>query len=145
LSEVGADVAAWARAHKACFEVAPLFEMVKGRKAQVGFTVSLYASLPIGKGPGEERRADAGKVWEGLREVLQTLVPKEEGRARIEIEAPRTAAFFRPENEMKPEIALSARVFHGDDYFAEVSPEEREGLSAVTKRLTDMGLKQGHW
>jgi hypothetical protein len=145
LSEVGSDVAAWARAHEACFELAPLLEMIKGRKLQVGFTVSLYARLPLDKGPGAERRADAAKVWERLREIAESLVPKEGSRARVEIEAPRTAAFFRPESQMKPEIALVARVFHGDSYLAEVTPDERDRFAAVAKRLTEMGLKQGHW
>jgi hypothetical protein len=46
---------------------------------------------------------------------------------------------------MKPEIAVVARVFHGEEYFAEVTADERERFSAVAKRLTEMGLKQGHW
>jgi hypothetical protein len=145
VSELGSDAAAWARAHQACFEVAPLEESVEERRVQVGFTVILYASLPLEKGPGEGRRADVATVWQGLREILQTIVPKEGGRVRVEIDAPRSAAIFRPENEMKPEVSLSARLYHGDDYFAEVTADEREGLSALTKRLTGMGLKQGHW
>ena len=145
MSALGSDAAAWARAHQACFEVTPLEESVKGRRVQVGFTVTLYAGLPLEKGPGGERRADTAKVWEGLREILQTLVPKEGSRARVEIDAPRPAAIFRPENEMKPEVSLSARLYHGEDYFAEVTAEERERLSALTKRLTELGLKQGHW
>lgn len=145
MSEVGPDVTGWARTNAACFEVAPLHELLEGRKVQVGFTVSLYAGLPLEEGPGEERQAAMAKIWEGLREVLESFVPKEGSRARVEIEAPRTAAFFRPENEMKPEIALNARVFHGDDYFAEVTADERDKISQVAKRLTDMGLKQGHW
>jgi hypothetical protein len=145
LSELGSDAAAWARAHAACFELTPLEEQVDGRRVQVGYTVMLYASMPLAKGPGEGRQADTAKVWGGLREVLQSLVPKEGSRARLEIDAPRGAAFFRPENEMRPEIGLSARLFHADDYFSEVTADERDRLSAVTKRLTDLGLKQGHW
>jgi hypothetical protein len=145
VSALGSDAAAWARSHQACFEVTPLEESVKGRRVQVGFSVTLYASLPLEQGPGEGRRADVVTVWEGLRQILQTIVPKEGGGARVEIEAPRSAAIFRPENDMKPEVSLSARLYHGDDYFAEVTADEREALSALTKRLTELGLKQGHW
>ena len=125
--------------------MAPLVEMVKGRRLQVGFTVSLYARLPMGKGPGAERRAEAAKVWQGLREIVESLVPKEGGGARVEVDAPRTAAVFRPESQMKPEIALVARVFHAEGSFAEVTAEERDRLAVAAKRLTEMGLKQGHW
>jgi hypothetical protein len=145
LSDVVPDVAAWARAHEACFELAPLVEMIKGRKLQVGFTISFYARLAMEMDAGTERRADAAKDWQVLREIAESLVPKEGSRARVEVEAPRAAAYFRPESQMKPEIALVARVFHGDDYSAEVTPGERDSLAAVAKRLTEIGLKQGHW
>jgi hypothetical protein len=74
MTEALGDVAAWARAHEACFEMAPLVELVKGRKVQVGFTISLYARLPLDKPAGEERRKDAAKVLEGLREIVESLV-----------------------------------------------------------------------
>ena len=41
------DVAAWAKAHGAGFEVAPLIEQARGRRAQIGFTVRLFARMPI--------------------------------------------------------------------------------------------------
>ena len=120
-------------------------ELVKGRRLHVGFTLNLYARMPLEQGPGPERRADAAKVWQGLREIADSLAPEPGGRARLEVEAPRTAAFLRPESQMRPEIGLVARVFHGDDYLAEVTPEERDQMGAVGRRLTEMGLKQGHW
>ena len=145
MSELAPDAAAWARDHQACFEVTPLIELAKGQKVQVGVTIALYARLPMEKTAGEERRTDAAGVWRGLKEILETLVPKEGSSARVEIDPPRGAAFFRPENEMKPEIGLTGRLFHGDDYFAEVTADEREKLSVVARRLTELGLKQGHW
>ena len=142
MSEVGSDVAAWARAHEACFEVAPLVEMVRGRKVQVGFTLSLYARLPLGTGPGPERVAAAAEIWEGLREIAQSLAPREGTRARVEVESQRAAAFFAPEGRMLPEVAFNARVFHGGDYLADVTVDEEKRLRDVTRRLTEMGLKE---
>jgi hypothetical protein len=142
LSGAGSDVAAWARAQGACFEVAPLVEMVKGRQVQVGFTVGLYARLPLETGPGPERLAAAAEIREGLREIAQSLAPREGSRARVEIEGPRVAAFFEPEAQMHPEIALTARVFHGDDYFAELTADEEATGRAVTARLAEMGLTE---
>ena len=145
VSESGSDVAAWARAHKASFEVTPLVESNAGKKVHVGFTLTLYAQIPMDKTPGGERTTAAGELWQRLREVVQTFTPKEGGRYRVDIEPPRSAAVLRPENELKPEIALNARIFHADATFAEVTPAERDQLGPVTKRLTEMGLKQGHW
>jgi hypothetical protein len=139
---VGPDVAAWARTHEACFELAPLVEMVRGRRVQVGFTVGLYARLPLETGPGPGRKAAAAEIWEGLREIAQSLAPREGSRARVEVEPQRAAAFFEPEGRMMPEVAFNARVFHGDDYFKEVTVDEEARLHDVTRRLTEMGLKE---
>ncbi len=142
MSRVGSDVAAWAEAHGASFETAPLVEMVRGRQVQVGFTISLYARLPVEAGPGPERVAAAAEIWEALREIAQSLAPRVGARARVDVEAQRPAAFFAPEGRMLPEVAFTARVFHGDDYFAEVTVSEEQKLRAVTGQLTEMGLKE---
>ena len=46
---------------------------------------------------------------------------------------------------MEPEVMLTARIFHAAEYFATVTEQERAALSGLEKRLTAMGLKQGHW
>ena len=142
MSSVGSDVAAWAAAHGASYEVAPLVEMVRGRRVQVGFTISLFARLPVETGPGPERVAAAAEIWEALREIAQSLAPRVGPKARVDVEAQRPAAFFSPEGGMLPEVAFTARVFHGDDYFTEVTVTEEQKLRAVTGQLTEMGLKE---
>jgi hypothetical protein len=92
----------------------------------VGFTLGLYARLPVENGPGPEREAAAAEIWQGLREI----------------DGPRSAAFFAPEGRMQPESAFNARVFHGDDYFPEVTVSEEKKLYEVARRLTEMGLKE---
>ncbi len=139
---VGSDVAAWAAAHGASFEVAPLVEMVRGRQVQVGFTISLYARIPLEPGPGPERVAAAAEIWEALRGIAQSLAPRVGPRARVDVEAQRPAAFFSPEGQMLPEMAFVARVFHGDAYFTEVTVSEEQKLRAVIGQLAEMGLKE---
>jgi hypothetical protein len=136
------DLAAWADGHAAGFEVAPLVELVKGRQVQVGFTISLYARLPMDKAPGAERLAAAAGIRERLREIVQSLVPPEGSRGRVEIEAPRAAVVLEPEGQREPEVALHARVFHGDSYFAETTADEEKRVYDATRQLTEMGLKE---
>ena len=142
MSGVRSDVAAWARDHGACFEVSPLVEIVRGRQVQVGFTISLFAPLSLEKRPGPERETEAAEIREGLREIVQSLQPPQGGRARLEIDGSRPGVSFAPEGQMQPEIGLDARVFHGDDYFAEATAAEEERLRAAIRRLTEMGLKE---
>ena len=142
MSGEGSEVAAWARAHEACYELGPLVEMVKGRKVQVGFTLGLFARLPLGTGPGPAREAAARDVWEKLREIGQQLAPREGTRARVEVDGPRAVAVFQPAGQMRPEVAFTARIVHGDDYFKEATEGEEERLRSVAGRLAELGLKE---
>jgi len=139
------DTAAWARLHRACFETTPLVEMKGGEKIQVGFTVDLYAALPTDKAPGADRREAALPILARLRTIAESLTPAEGRSTRVEIESPRDAVVRRPENELEPEVSLRVRVFHGDDYFAAVTDDERERISVVDRTLTAQGLRRGHW
>jgi hypothetical protein len=140
----GNDVAAWAKAHKACFDVEPLIEMRGSEKLPVGFTLDLYASFPMEKPPGEGRRATAAELWHRLRTILESALGEESREARVDIEPRRPAAVLRPENEMKPEVTLRARVVHLKT-FETVTPEDRQRMSAFEKKLAAMGLRAGHW
>jgi hypothetical protein len=140
----GADpeAAAWARAHGASYEVAALIEMVKKRPVQVGFTVTVYARLPLEATPGPERRAAAWEIQGRLRGMLESLAPPAGSAARMEIEGPRSAVFLTPREGMEPEVAVSARVYHGGDYFAEVALAEEVLVHRAARRLAALGLRE---
>ncbi|MFI5183426.1 MAG: hypothetical protein ACHQNV_03430 [Vicinamibacteria bacterium] len=142
MSEVGPELAAWVKGHAPSFEVAPLVEFLKGRQVQVGFTLSLYARLPMEKAPREERRAAAEEIRKHLREIVQALAPPQDSRARVEIEAPRATVVIEPGGGREPEVAVHARVFHRDDYFAETTVAEEKRVHDATRRLTDMGVRE---
>jgi hypothetical protein len=89
---------------------------------------------------GEQARGS--KIWEGLREIVEFLMPPEESKARAEIAPPRFAAYHRPEARMEPEIMLSVHFFHADNYFAAVTDEDRAKLPGLVHRLAALGLKR---
>jgi hypothetical protein len=138
------DAAAWAKTHKASYGSEPLIEMRGTEKVTVGFTLDLYASLPMAPPPGPERRDAALALWQRLKEILETALRDEGGEVRVDIEPMRTAAVLRPENEMQPEVSLRARIVHPETFQA-VTPAERDHMAAFEKRLGAMGLKAGHW
>ena len=137
MSEVKPD-AAWARAHKANYEVQPHLEVVDGHRVQVGYVLTLYARLPREEGPGAERRAHIGELMANLRAILESLAPPAGSAGRLELEPPRAAAFMTPDMEM--EFAASARVFHGAKYFEAVSKEDERLVSDEVRRLAERGL-----
>jgi hypothetical protein len=136
---------AWARAHRACFQVGPLVEMRGQEKVQVGFTLDLYAAVPMDKPAGPERSAESDRIVGRLHAILQSLIPPEGGKARVEIEPRQAGAYLRPENALAPELGLRARIFHADQYFKAVTSDERTRLGAVERKLGEMGLRAHHW
>jgi hypothetical protein len=134
----------WARKHRVAFEVAPLIEVRDDEKLQVGFTLSLYAAVPMELPAGAERQQAGRALWLELRELSEAAVPEGERRGRVELEPPHTA-LLRPENEFRPEVGLTWRLFHKDEYLKAVTADDREILARLEKRLVAMGLKHGHW
>ena len=136
------DTATWAREHDASFEVEPLTEVLRGDHVQVGFIIRLSARIPMDERPQAERWQDATAIATRLREILESLTPPPDSAARLEIQPLRTAAFLAPEGGRQPEIAVEGRVFHGRDYFAEVTEGEERKVYTGVRRLAEMGLKE---
>ncbi len=139
------DIAAWARAHKACFEITPLTEMRGSERMQVGFNVDFYALVPMDKPPGDERRHAGAEIWRQLKAILETATQEESKLARMEIEQQRVGEIMRQQNDLQPEVNLRARVFHADEYFTAVTAEERDRVSEFEKGLIALGLRASRW
>jgi hypothetical protein len=142
MSRSEADWAAWTREHRVAYELAPLVEMRGSDKVQSGFTLTLYAAAPMEKAPGQERQEAGRRLWDELSALAEAAVPAAERTARVELEPPHTAV-LRPENEFKPEVGLTWRIFHPE--VTPVTAEDRERLSQLEKRLATLGLKRGRW
>ena len=134
----------WARQRRVSFEIAPLTEMRGSEKLQVGFALSLYAEIPMDLPPGKERQEAGGRLKDELRACLEDAVPPAQRGASVQMEPPRTAV-LRPENELRPELSLTWRIFHADEYLKPVSAADRDELGTVEQRLHELGLKRGHW
>ena len=143
MSRSNAEWTEWARKRRVSFEIQPLTELRGGEKLQVGFALSLYAEAPMDKAPGTERRAAGEALKQELLELVEDAFPKSDV-ARAELEPAHTAV-LRPENELKPEVSFTWSIFHKDDYLRPVTADDRESLSGLEKRLTERGLKRGHW
>jgi hypothetical protein len=139
------DFEAWARTRQACFELTPLTEMRGSERLQVGFNVDLYALLNMDTDRGEERGKVFLETWTKLKAILQAAIRDIETGARMEVEPMRLAAVMRQENKLQPEVNLRARVFHGDNYFAAVTLEERNQVPVLEEKIRMLGLRQGKW
>jgi len=137
-----ADWAAFAREHRVAYELSALVEAQGGEKLQSGFSLTLYAEAPMDKAAGAERQEAGRKLWEELRDLAEAAVPPGERQARVELDPPRTAV-LRPENEFKPEVSLTWRIFRADRQ--PVSADDKDKLAGLEKRFHALGLKRGRW
>jgi hypothetical protein len=137
------DWAAWARENRVAFDVDPLLELVEGERRQVGFALKLFCAVPRADATGTHReQGDA--LRDELSVFLAAAFPVDERVARTEREPGRTVV-ARAENGLQPEIGVTFRIFHGDEYLKTVTNEDRQGLTRVEKRLVELGLRRGHW
>jgi hypothetical protein len=155
MSRSDAEWVAFSREHRVAYELGPLLETRAGEKLQSGFTLTLYAAAPMEKAAGAERQEAGRQLWDELRSLVEHAVPPGERTGRAELDPPHTAlvraeldpprtALLRPENEFKPEVALTWRIFHPGEP-SPVTAEDRERLAQFEKRLAALGLKRGRW
>jgi hypothetical protein len=145
MSPSGRDWAPWAREHRAAFEATPLVELRGSEKLQIGFTLSLYAEFPMEVPAGPQREDARRRILQELRAFVEENLSPDPSVARTELEPPRPAVVLRPENELRPEVVLTLRIFHSDQYLKPVTSGDREGMARVERRLVEKGLKPGHW
>jgi hypothetical protein len=145
MSKSDAEWAAWAKENRVSFQATPLVELRGHERVQVGFNLTLYGAVPRQAEAGDERRDAARRLKEEMREFLDQAVGSNETVARTEVQPSGMELVMRPENELRPEVSLTLRIFHADEYMKSVTAEEREGLSRFEKTLVAKGLRQGHW
>jgi hypothetical protein len=137
-----AEWAEWARENRVAFDVDPLLELVEGERKQVGYVLNLFCAAPRGEPEVQRQRREA------LRDELQTFLdeafPVGERVARAERAAGLTVV-ARAENALQPELNVTWRIFHADEYLKTVTNEDRQGLTRVEKRLLELGLRHRRW
>jgi hypothetical protein len=142
MSRSETEWAAWARENRACFQNAPLIEVVKGERLQVGFSLTVYVAAPMGTAPGTPRTEAIAKRWDELKELTEDIAPSEKRTARVQLEQS-ARVVLRPENEFKPEVGLTFHLFPRGGAMAAVTDEDRDRMAQVEKRLVALGVKPG--
>lgn len=135
----------WAETHRACWEVMPLIEYHNGQNLQVGFEFNIFAQIPPSASTPEARREAFPGIAARLTELVGSAFPIEGGIARFEASRVETAVRMRPETGFAPELQITCRVFHKEDYFQKVVEGERQRLAPLEERLRTLGLQAKSW
>jgi hypothetical protein len=135
-------VRTWAHDARAAFEIAPLFELERGQRVQLGFELDLYARIAGGLAASE---GEISALWDRLREVAESLVGVLGADGRVEIAPFDMADRLRPETDFVPEVLLQARLYHGAEHVA-AAPESGSGrIAPLEARLRELGLRPRSW
>ena len=140
-----AETQAWARENGAAWEVAPLVELHRGERMQVGFELDLYARIPSEVAPSDGRLGAVEALWDRLHAIAESLLPLLGAAARLDVEPFDAAGRLRPETQFAPEVLLKARLIHSSDYFAPVAEGDRERMKPLEARLSELGLRERCW
>jgi hypothetical protein len=134
------DRGAWVRAHRVCWEIEPLRELVEGRGVQqTGYEVRLFGRLDL----RAEERADQARlrVHDGLRELaLDVLASFPEPHALIQVRPFDRAVHRRPETSFVAEIELSVVAYPRHPAEPMPAAEAQERIAAVEEKLRGLGL-----
>ena len=142
MTRTEAEWASWGREHRAAFQTVPLIEQVRTERVQVGFSLTLYVATPMESAAGAQRAEAVGKLWDELKLLAEDIAPEEQRTARVQLEQA-ARVVLRPENEFRPEVGLTFHLFPRGGSMAAVTPEDRERMAKVEKRLLAFGVKQG--
>lgn len=127
-----------AELRRACYEVWPDWELVAGRKVQVGFEVDLYAEAA---GLVDEPCA---AIYEELKRIALAALPGDAGEADVDV-LPFDHAFHESlRRNFRPEIALALHVLHRRGVGQPLRECEKKCLAGIEYALQELGVKRAN-
>lgn len=139
----------WVAQHKVCWELSPLVELDQHpnqppARVQVGFELQLLAQHAEDVKPSPAC-PECVTLYEKLRAIALFTLPKEHRPSRYELSPFDSAFHMRPESAWVPEILLTIRIIHGNDYFKTIDDCEKKCAAEIQERLRTLGAQPKAW
>src|SRR4030095_7572291 len=130
----------WVNAHKVCWEIEPLRELVEGQGVQqTGYELRLFGR--IDHLSGEEAARALVRVHGELCELaLDVLASLPESHALIHVRPFDRTVHMRPENAFAPEIELAVVAYPRHPAEPMTAAEAQGRIAAVEEKLRGLGL-----
>ncbi len=134
----------WVRQHCVTWEIAPCQELVEHRPQTVGFELHLFGRHrpDVHPSPG---CPDCVSLHEKLRAIADAAFPKDLRPTRYEIEPFEAAFRMRPESQWKPEVQLTVRIVHRQDYLRPLDECEKRCAEEIQQALRRLGVQPRTW
>lgn len=139
----------WVTEHKVCWELSPLVELDQhprepSTRVQVGFELQLFARHTGGVKPSPGC-PECVTLYDKLRAIALFAVPKEQRPSRYELSPFDSSFHLRPESEWVPEVQLTIRIIHRDDYFKTIDDCEKRCSEEIQGQLQTLGAQRKAW
>ncbi len=128
--------------HQVSWNVQPLTEILRGNRANVGFELELVANHEVLPRPPKPGCPDCQKLFRGLAEVAQQILPREKRQSRYEIQPFDHSLHLDPAHRLQPEVVLKIRVLHRSDYFQPIDACEDRCLKEMEASLKKLGARK---
>jgi hypothetical protein len=135
-----AAIEAWAARHEACWEIAPLVEMVKGEGViQTGFELRIFAQTEHAP---DERVAT---IFEAAYAIAAHVIPRSDLPLQFDVGAYDQSTHLRPETGFAAEIVVPIEVTFDDPHVKLSSAQVERVVAPIEAELRALGLKPKAW
>jgi len=130
----------WAERHEAAWEIAPLYETVKGEgRTQTGYELRIYAQL------GSQADGALEELTARVRQIAQEVAQMGDLPVESEVRTYDEGEYERPETGFADEVVVPVLLTFSDPEHPPVAAEAAAVIAAVESRLRDLGLKPRAW
>jgi hypothetical protein len=134
------DLPAWVREHEACWELAPVHEMVKGRGVQqTGYALKLFGRFDPAAQDDDE--AIARGIYERLGSVATEVMRFVPAHSLVQVQ-PFGRAVIPNERRLAVEVELTVVASPAHPEHPLPSGEVRRLIAMLEERLRSIGLKK---
>jgi hypothetical protein len=127
------------------WEVLPDCYPVKNELRQIGFYLELTGDHESGVENPQPGCEHCRKVWIGLKEIADWILPKEERDTDYDIAPYDQSIHYDASRKFQPEVSLRIWIRHRSGFDREVDACEVRCLKEMTQRLVDIGARKGKW
>ena len=130
---------------RVCWKAWPEYTYVDGKRRQIGFDLDLSGTHePWVKHP-DPGCEHCQRVFAGLRQIAEWVLPKEERLSKYEIEPFDQSIRYTRTHKNRPDVQLAISIAHRGVWEEPVDECEERCLKEMEERLRDLGASEGSW
>lgn len=125
---------------KVCSKVWPELTYVNGEKRQIGYALELAGTHEPWVEHPQPGCEHCQRIFSALREIAEWIRPREARASDTEIEPFDQSIRYWSQHGKRPDVILTVKVLHGNDYALPVDQCEDRCLKEMEQRLREIDV-----